>query len=373
MQNILFTLTCTFTFTYGVHFHSSTLIIKCIITGTISPKASPRRTPKKRKSRASFRIPTCKRVLDLPALSVVQIPEISNKRDPCLPEVSKSSNDSCCPEGNLGNGKCEIEILSVIEPDKSCTSKTNVETESEIKLVEVAKTKDENCCKQEKLLEKISPVKKLASINTSTGHSDTDKVNSININCQKGSAIEVNFDGVSSDKASADESKLAENNKKSDDVDEGYFDSSYVDLEKIIEGSCVDASTETVTIKKNDATTVTEAATLKKIDATTTTEALPSENSITSTLTDSDDAVDALNNDFLSKLSISAAVQTEESEAKRRKVNKSCQITDEAVSTLNKKLMTLRNKLNKVIVEKDSVFKKNKDLEKSCSDLKTER
>ena len=315
-------------------------------------------------------MPTCKRVLDLPALSVGQIPEINNKIDPCLTEVTKSSKDSCSSGGNVGNEKREIEILSVIQPDTSCT---NVEEESEIQLLEVTKTKDGKCCKEEKLLEKISPEKNLASINTSTGHSDTDKVNSMNINCQKASAIEVNSDGASSGKTSSDESKLPKDNKKSDDVDEGYFDSSYVDLEKIIEGSSVDASTETVTLQKTDATTVTEAATLNKIDATTATEALPSESNIASTLTDSDDAVDALNKDFLSKLSLTATVQTEKSEAKRRKVNKSCQITDEAVSTLNKKLLTLRNKLNKVIVEKDSVFKKNKDLEKSCSDLKTER
>ena len=143
--------------------------------------------------------------------------------------------------------------------------------------------------------------------------------------------------------------------KKSDEVDEGYFDSSYIDLEKILEKPNVDVSTSTLTTVT---TTVTQLS-----------------HNCLRTVTKDLDLVDILNRDFQSKLCLTTGVQTDkvEGEPKRRKVSKACQITDEAVNTLNKKLLNLRNKLNKVIVEKDSVVEKNSRLEGKCSGLNTER
>ena len=137
--------------------------------------------------------------------------------------------------------------------------------------------------------------------------------------------------------------------KKTEDVDEGYFDSSSIDLEKILEILRVDASTETAPQVQTDAATLTE----------------------------EQDLVDILNRDFQTKLRLTAGVQTEleqvESEPKRRKVNKACQITDEAIGSLNRRLLSLRNQLNKAIVEKESAVAKNSKLEEKCSHLDTER
>lgn len=351
--------------------------------GTISPKPSPRRTPKKRKSRASFKVPTCKRILDLPALPIVQIPESKNKdHESHSLEVSKSGRESCSSGESTDNAKHDLtDILSVIKPEASFHDKSKTKYAKEalqIQLLKVEETEDEKCCYEDKLPKVISSDKTIVLLDAPSDNVKSDEDNSDKANCDKVGPNEENSDVVTSkeintDRVTSDKSDFPDNNKKSDDVDEGYFDSSYVDLEKILESSFVDASTETVTLKKTDATTVTETVNVKKIDATTATTNISLEKSDAANVTDTDDSIDSLNREFLSKLSLTTAVQTEESGAKRRKVNKACQITDEAVSTLNKKLLTLRNKLNKVIVEKDSAFKKNKDLEKNCSDLKTER
>ncbi|XP_063692011.1 myosin heavy chain, clone 203-like [Bolinopsis microptera] len=346
-------------------------------SGIRSPKASPRRTPKKRKSRPSFRIPSCKRTLDIPSspnLSTTDIPELGDRKDnETFPSLDISDSDGSDSEDTGIFSNNDIEVLSVkksaeflLVSSETC-EEDKVKEKDEIRIVgapETEKSDDKDSSAKEELA-KDEPVKDDSDLNArDKGNIEKDK-------SEKEKPAEVkSVDHKSAEEKSAEEksTKLdsvklesAKDKKKSDDVDEGYFDSSYIDLEKILEKPNIDVSTST----------------LPPVTITVTGLSQNYHRTVTKDL----DLVDILNRDFQSKLCLTTGVQTDkvegegegEGETKRRKVSKACQITDEAVNTLNKKLLNLRNKLNKVIVEKDSVVEKNSRLEGRCSGLNTER
>lgn len=274
--------------------------------GSRSPKASPRRTPKKRKNRASFRLPVCKRILDLPTPTpVLDLNVISQSS-----EVSESKEE---------DSKTEQSITIIKEPENGADIACTIDIS---KLII-----NETSCKQKE----VSP----SDAQNTSANTEEKEVNLNKI--------------VESVKTEEQSDKTAsEGPKKADDVDEGYFDSSYIDLDKLVDtpAPSVDVSTETTPKQKTDATTATS----------------------------DHEMLDILDRNFKTKLCLAAAVQTDdEAEPKRRKVSRACQITDEAVNTLNKKLVNLRNTMNKEVVERDAVAGKNVQLEKKCSQLDTER
>jgi len=257
-------------------------------SGLRSPKASPRRTPKKRKSKA-HNASSCRRVLDVSSLSLQdKFPE----DDTGSTLVTASSKKEASGEDTDPSSPPILEHV----PVKGDALQTIVEEQSvptdEEKEIEIIKIHD----------------------------TPTEEVD----------------------------------DKKADDIDEGYFDLSYNEADKTApENNAQKASSPTA--EKQPAKETSDACTT------------------TATVADKQDSiVDLLNTDFQSKLQIGVAIQTE-SEPKRRKVSKACQITDEAVNTLNKKLLNLRNKMNKRLVESEDAQDKSTHLKKKCSELDNER
>ena len=282
-----------------------------------------------------------------------------------FPSLDISDSDGSDSEDTGIFSNKAIEVLSVKKPAKflivlsETCEEDKVKEEDEIRIVGAPETgKSDDKDNSDKPVKDDSDLHKRDKGNIEKDKSEKDKpaeVKSVDLKSAEEKSAEEKSAKLESNELDSVKLESAKDKKKSDEVDEGYFDSSYIDLEKILEKPNVDVSTSTL---PTVTTTVTQLS-----------------HNCLRTVTKDLDLVDILNRDFQSKLCLTTGVQTDkvEGEPKRRKVSKACQITDEAVNTLNKKLLNLRNKLNKVIVEKDSVVEKNSRLEGKCSGLNTER
>lgn len=207
--------------------------------------------------------------------------------------------------------------------------------------IDLTETKAEDSPDQDSKLDKVE-FKELGTKETQSNTRDNDEVKIIHV-IESDILKEENKSENNVDKPEVEAKEIKDNNteNKTFDDDEGYYDLSFIEPEKPREEPSVDKATSTP---------------------------LPSETSDAAT------EIDNLNIEFKQKLCITTSVQTDDSsEPKKRRLNKSCQITDTAVETLNTKLEHMRDKVNRHQLEADNLTVKNKSLEKHCSSLNTER